>query len=66
MDIITLLADCVRGLLDAEDQFIQDLGQFPGLEQTVSNLSRIENRAHIEAMGYVSLAMGESERSENR
>ncbi|MBR5419613.1 MAG: ISLre2 family transposase [Lachnospiraceae bacterium] len=40
MDIITLLADYVRGLLDAEDQFIQDLGQFPRLEQTVSDLSR--------------------------
>ena len=40
MDIISLLADYVRGLLDAEDQFIQDLGQFPRLEQTVSDLSR--------------------------
>ncbi len=40
MESITLLADYVRGLLDAEDQFIQDLGQFPRLEQTGSDLSR--------------------------
>jgi len=40
MDIITLLDDYVRGLLEAEENFIQDLSQFPLLEQTVSDLSR--------------------------
>ncbi len=40
MDIITLLDDYVRGLLEAEEVFLTDLGQFPRLEQTVSDLSR--------------------------
>ena len=40
MDIITLLNDYVTGLLKAEESFIQDLGEFPKLEQTVSDLSK--------------------------
>ena len=40
MDIITLLNDYVTGLLKAEEDFIQDLGEFPRLEQTVSDLSQ--------------------------
>ena len=40
MDIITLLDNYVRGLLEAEEVFLTDLGQFPKLEQTVSDLSR--------------------------
>ena len=40
MNIITLLDDYVRGLLEAEEVFLADLGQFTKLEQTVSDLSR--------------------------
>ena len=40
MDIITLLDDYVTGLLKAEESFIKDLGEFPKLEQTVSDLSQ--------------------------
>ena len=40
MDIITLLNDYVTGLLKAEESFIQDLGEFPKLEQMVSDLSK--------------------------
>ena len=40
MDIISLLDGYVRGLLEAEEVFLQDLGQFSMLEKTVSDLSR--------------------------
>lgn len=40
MDIITLIDSCVRGLLQAEENFLEDLNTFPVLEETVSELTR--------------------------
>ncbi len=51
MDIITLLDDYVTGLLKAEESFIKDLGEFPKLEQTVSDLSQRM------AVGFLSLVL---------